>query len=55
MCVRDQSYACVYTQGLGTPTASQHNLLDWEKTLTNGCGAPDGADGVHGCSVHCYF
>ena len=25
------SYACVYTQGLGTPTASQHNLFDSEK------------------------
>ena len=28
MCVHDLSYACVYTQGLGTPTASQHNVFD---------------------------
>ena len=26
-CVRDHSYACVYTQGLGTLTTSQHNIL----------------------------
>ena len=26
MCIRDHSYACVYTQGLGTPTVSQHNI-----------------------------
>ena len=30
-CVRDYSYACVFTRGLGTPTASQHNVLDLEK------------------------
>ena len=30
-CVHDQSYACVYTQGLGRPTMSQHNILDSEK------------------------
>ena len=30
MCVRDYSYACIYTQGLGTPTASQHNVFDSE-------------------------
>ena len=34
-CVRDHSYACVYTRGLGTPTASQHNIFDSGKTLTN--------------------
>ena len=39
-CVCDHSYACVYTQGLGTPTASQHNILDLEK-LTNFSCAPD--------------
>ena len=27
-CVRDQSYACVYTRGLGTATTSQHNVFD---------------------------
>ena len=26
-CVRDHSCACVYTCGLGTPTANQHNIL----------------------------
>ena len=31
LCVRQHSYACVYTQGLGTPTASQHNIFDLEK------------------------
>ena len=31
MCVRDHSHACVYTRGLGTPTASQHNIFDSEK------------------------
>ena len=30
-CARDHSYACMYTQGLGTPTASQHNIFDSEK------------------------
>ena len=30
-CIRDHSCACVYTQGLGTPTASQHNIFDSEK------------------------
>ena len=30
-CVRDHSHACVYTFGLGTPTASQHNIFDSEK------------------------
>ena len=25
--LRDHSYACVYTQGLGTPTASLHNIF----------------------------
>ena len=34
-CVRNHSYACVciiiYKRGLGTPTASQHNIFDLEK------------------------
>ena len=30
-CVRDNSYECVYTRGLATPTASQHNIFDTEK------------------------
>ena len=30
-CVRDHSYACVYTRGLGTPTTRQHNIFDSEK------------------------
>ena len=32
-CVRDHSCACVvlYTRGLGTPTASQHDIYDLEK------------------------
>ena len=54
MCVRGLSYVCVYTWGLDTPTASQHNLFDWEKLkmflvlltgfepLTFGSPAPDG-------------
>ena len=32
--------ACVYTQVLGTPTASQHNIFDSEK-LTNFSCIPD--------------
>ena len=40
-CVRDHSCACAYTQGLGTPTASQHNICDSEK-LTNFSCTPDG-------------
>ena len=30
-CIRDHSYACVYTLGLGTPTMNQHNIFDSEK------------------------
>ena len=31
-CVRDHSYACVYTRRLGTPpTASQHDIFDLDK------------------------
>ena len=30
-CVHDLSYAFVNTRWFGTPTASQHNLFDWEK------------------------
>ena len=30
-CVCDDSYARVYTRGLGTPTISQHNIFDSEK------------------------
>ena len=30
-CVRDHSYACVCTRGLGTQTASQHNIFDSDK------------------------
>ena len=41
MCVRDRSYACVYTRRLDTPTANQHNMFDSEKLKTNSC-APDG-------------
>ena len=29
--VHEHSCACVYTRGLGTPTASQHNIFDSEK------------------------
>ena len=43
-CVRDHSCVFAYTRGLGTPTASQHNILI-RKTLTNLSCAP-GADGV---------
>ena len=38
-CERDLSYACVYTRGLGTLTASQHNIFDSGK-LTNVYCAP---------------
>ena len=31
-CVRDYSYARVYTRGLGTPIASQHNIFDSENS-----------------------
>ena len=31
-CVHGLSYPCVYTRGLGTPKASQHNLFVSEKT-----------------------
>ena len=40
-CVRDHSFTCVYTRGLGTPTASQHNIFDSEKTHFFSC-APGG-------------
>ena len=39
-CLRDHSCACVYTWGLGTPTASQH-IFDSEKFTNFSC-APDG-------------
>ena len=41
-CVLDHSGACVYILGLGTPTASQHNIFDSEK-LTN---CPCATDGI---------
>ena len=41
-CVRDHSYACVFTQGLGTPTTSQHNIFDSENLSHFSC-APGGA------------
>ena len=44
-CVRDHSYACVYTRELGTPTASQLTFLTQKKTLTKCSSAPD-AGGV---------
>ena len=28
MCILDHTYVSIYTQGLGTPTASQHNTFD---------------------------
>ena len=34
-CVRDHSYTCVYTRGLGTPTTCQHNVFDLEETIIN--------------------
>ena len=39
-CKCDHLYACVYTWGLDTPTASQHNIFDWEKITSFSC-APD--------------
>ena len=30
-CVREHAYACVYTRGFDTPTASHHNIFDLEK------------------------
>ena len=44
ICVRDHSYACVYTQGLSTAT-SQHNIFDSEKFTFFSC-APDGLAGI---------
>ena len=41
MCACDQYFACVYTQGLGTPSASQHKIFDSEK-LTSFSSAPGG-------------
>ena len=32
-CVRDHSYAGVYTRGLCSPTVSQHNIFDSEKLV----------------------
>ena len=40
-CVHEHSCACVYTRGLSTPTASQHNIFDSEKRTSFSC-APDG-------------
>ena len=40
ICVRDHSYACVYTLGLGTLTASRHHIFDSEKLASFSC-APD--------------
>ena len=45
-CVHGLWCACVYTRGLGTPTASQHNLFDSEKTQSFSC-APDGIRDLH--------
>ena len=38
-CVRDHSYeyVCVYTRGLGTPTASQYNIFDSGKKVNSLC------------------
>ena len=41
-CIRDHSFACVCTRGLGTPTTSQHNIFDSGKTLTHFSCVPDG-------------
>ena len=40
-CACHHSCACVYTRGLGTPTACQHNVFDSEK-LQKKSSAPDG-------------
>ena len=40
-CVRDHYCACVYTPGLGTPTAIQNNILDSQKLTFFSC-APEG-------------
>ena len=49
-CIRDHSYACVYTQGLGKPTASQHNKCYSEKRLTTFSSDPDGVR-ISGLSI----
>ena len=36
-CVRDHSYVCIYTQGLGTLTASQHIIFYSEKLRNVSC------------------
>ena len=41
ICVHDHAYACGYTWGLCTPTASQHNIFHSEKLTHCSC-APDG-------------
>ena len=41
LCVCDHSCACVYTQELGTPTGSQHNIFDKNNLIIFSC-APDG-------------
>ena len=33
MCVRDHSYACEYTRGLGTPTTESRQHFDSEKLI----------------------
>ena len=61
--IRDHShYACVYTRGFGTPTASQHNMFDSEKFSKGFFRAPDGvqtsgsldleSDALPGCRYH---
>ena len=40
-CAHDQYFACVYTQGLGTSSACQHNIFDLEKP-TSFSSAPGG-------------
>ena len=45
-CVRNHSYACAYTRGLGIPTASQHNIFDSGKTLTIFFNCAPDTDGV---------
>ena len=48
MCV--PSYACIYTQGWGTLTTSQHNIYTWKNFEIFSC-APDGIS-TSGHGIH---
>ena len=46
-CIHGHSYACVYTQWLGTSTASEHSIFDSEKLIEFPC------DGIQTRAMEC--